>query len=86
MISYICIGIKNCLESDVILLSIFSFPRNDEIDLHNIIMSLYVITKKFWCLFSGICVCLIMRAGHVVEMSTWTKAIIAASAVIIMVH
>ena len=27
-----------------------------------------------------------MRAGHVVEMSTWTKAIIAASAVIIMVH
>ena len=40
----------------------------------------------FWCLFSGICVCLIMRAGHVVEMSTWTKAIIAASAVIIMVH
>ena len=42
--------------------------------------------RFFRCLFSGICVCLIMRAGHVVEMSTWTKAIIAASAVIIMVH
>ena len=35
---------------DVILLSIFSFPRNDEIDLHNIIMSLYVITNFF-----GVC-------------------------------
>ena len=45
-----------------------------------------MLLQIFWCLFSGICVCLIMRAGHVVEMSTWTKAIIAASAVIIMVH
>ena len=38
------------MQSDVILLSIFSFPRNDEIDLHNIIMSLYVITNFF-----GVC-------------------------------
>ena len=77
---------KNSVKKNVIVLSICNYLVCDEIDLHNIIMSLYVITDFFRCLFSGICVCLIMRAGHVVEMSTWTKAIIAASAVIIMVH